>query len=58
MTNYIKIFNDVFTKEKPMLHQKYFLTEVQIVELCELGGAPCSPGALHPTSWKSGVPLE
>jgi hypothetical protein len=32
MKNFIKIYNDVFSNEKPVNSQKYFLTEVQVVE--------------------------
>lgn len=35
MQSYTKIFNDVFVNEKPALYQKYYLTEVQIVEMNE-----------------------
>lgn len=33
MQSFVKVFNDVFVKEKPQICQKYFLTEVGIVEL-------------------------
>lgn len=33
MQSFVKVFNDVFVKEKPQVCQKYFLTEVNIVEL-------------------------
>ena len=33
MQSFVKVFNDVFVKEKPQICQKYFLTEVNIVEL-------------------------
>ena len=32
MKNFIKIYNDVFSNEKPANSQKYYLTEVQIAE--------------------------
>lgn len=31
--SYTKIFNDVFTNEKPDIVKKYYLTEVQVIEL-------------------------
>lgn len=31
--SFVKVFNDVFVKEKPQVCQKYFLTEVNICEL-------------------------
>lgn len=33
MQSFVKVFNDVFVKEKPQVCQKYYLTEVNIVEL-------------------------
>jgi hypothetical protein len=30
---YIKIYNDVFTKEKPLTYQKYFFCEIAAVEM-------------------------
>lgn len=33
MQSFVKVFNDVFVKEKPQICQKYYLTEVNIVEL-------------------------
>ena len=33
MQSFVKVFNDVFVKEKPQVCQKYYLTEVDIVEL-------------------------
>jgi hypothetical protein len=33
MQSFAKVFNDVFVKEKPQVCQKYFLTEVNILEL-------------------------
>ena len=33
MQSFVKVFNDVFVKEKPQVCQKYFLTEVNILEL-------------------------
>ena len=35
LQSFAKIFNDVFVFEKPGSIQKYFLTEVQVVELME-----------------------
>ena len=35
LKNYTRIFNDVFTREKPILFQKYFLTEIQVAECFE-----------------------
>ena len=35
MQSFAKIFNDVFVLEKPGSIQKYFLTEVQVVEMKE-----------------------
>ena len=35
LKSYTKIFNDVFVNEKPALTQKYYLCEVQIVEMNE-----------------------
>lgn len=33
MQSFVKVFNDVFVKEKPQICQKYYLTEVDIIEL-------------------------
>ena len=33
MQSFVKVFNDVFVKEKPQVCNKYYLTEVNIVEL-------------------------
>ena len=33
MQSFVKVYNDVFVKEKPQVCQKYFLTEVNIIEL-------------------------
>jgi hypothetical protein len=33
IASFVKVFNDVFVKEKPQVCQKYFLTEVNIIEL-------------------------
>ena len=35
LTSFAKIFNDVFVLEKPGSVQKYFLTEVQVIEMNE-----------------------
>lgn len=35
MSSYSKIFNDVFLFEKPLSVQRYYVTEVQVVELNE-----------------------
>ena len=35
MQSFAKIYNDVFVLEKPVSVQKYFLTEVQVVEMTE-----------------------
>lgn len=33
MESFVKVFNDVFVKEKPAVCHKYFLSEVRILEL-------------------------
>lgn len=33
MQSFVKVFNDVFVKEKPQVCHKYFLSEVRILEL-------------------------
>lgn len=33
VNSFVKVFNDVFVREKPQVCQKYFLTEVNIAEL-------------------------
>ena len=33
MQSFVKVFNDVFVKEKPQICQKYYLTEVNVLEL-------------------------
>jgi hypothetical protein len=35
MSSYSKIFNDVFVFEKPLSVQRYYVTEVQVIELNE-----------------------
>jgi len=32
---YSKIYNDVFIKEKPLVIQRYFISEIKIMELFE-----------------------
>lgn len=35
MQSYMKIYNEVFMQEKPVVVQRYFVTEVKVVELNE-----------------------
>jgi hypothetical protein len=35
MASYFKIFNEVFTNERAATVQRYYLTEVKVVELTE-----------------------
>jgi len=41
MKAYFKIYNEVFLMEKPIIVQRYFVTEVKVVELNEIGGSTC-----------------
>lgn len=48
MTSLSNIYNDVFTYERPTTVQKYFLTEVQLVEMKEsLDEEPAQHGKTH-----------
>ena len=35
MKTYSKIYNDVFIKEKPLVIQRYYISEIKIIELYE-----------------------
>ena len=35
MQTYTKIYNDVFIKEKPLVIQRYYISEIKIMELFE-----------------------
>jgi len=35
MSEYIRIYKDVFQNEKPLTVQRYFVTEMKLVELVE-----------------------
>ena len=47
------IYNDVFTLERPSCVQKYFLTEMQVVEMLDAGfDEPATPGKTHSIPFK------
>ena len=53
MTSFANIYNDVFTEERPSTVQKYFLTEIQVVEMNEASDDdPGIPGVTHTIPFK------